>query len=56
MTSLSGHEEKRKIRISLGERIFYIADDILMILLCVIILIPLTWVIFAITNLKDLGI
>ena len=41
MTSLPGHEEKRKIRIPLGERIFYIADDILMILLCVIILIPL---------------
>ena len=30
-----------RIRIPLGERIFYIADDVLMILLCVIILIPL---------------
>ena len=45
MTSLPGHEEKRKIRIPLGERIFYIADDILMILLCVIILIPLLHVV-----------
>ena len=45
MTSLPGHEEKRKIRIPLGERIFYIADDILMILLCVIILIHLLHVV-----------
>jgi putative aldouronate transport system permease protein len=36
---------KASIRIPLGERIFYIADDALMIFLCVLILIPLIHVV-----------
>lgn len=34
-----------KIKLPLGERIFYIVDDLLMILLCVIILVPLIHVV-----------
>lgn len=38
-------KKKTKIRIPLGERIFYQVDNILMILLCVIILVPLIHVV-----------
>ena len=38
-------EQSSKIRIPLGERIFYMADNVLMILLCVVILIPLIHVV-----------
>lgn len=38
-------QPKKKIRVPLGERIFYVVDDILMILLCVIILVPLVHVV-----------
>ena len=43
--SVSKNSEKKTIRIPLGERIFYMADDLLMILLCVLILIPLIHVV-----------
>ena len=45
MSSLSKRSEKKTIRIPVGERIFYAADDLLMILLCVLILIPLIHVV-----------
>ncbi|MBR1585764.1 MAG: carbohydrate ABC transporter permease [Clostridia bacterium] len=45
MTDLTRKRGKKNIRIPLGERIFYAADDLLMILLCVIILIPLLHVV-----------
>lgn len=38
-------KKSSKIQIPLGERIFYLADDLLMILLCVIILVPLIHVV-----------
>ena len=37
--------EKTHIRVPLGERIFYLADDALMVFLCVLILIPLIHVV-----------
>ena len=45
MTSIARKRESKKIQIPLGERIFYIADDALMILLCVLILLPLIHVV-----------
>lgn len=45
MTSAGKKREIKKIQIPLGERIFYIADDLLMILLCVLILLPLIHVV-----------
>ena len=45
MSSLSKRSEKKTIRIPVGERIFYAADDLLMIFLCVLILIPLIHVV-----------
>ena len=45
MTSIAQKRESKKIQIPLGERIFYIADDALMILLCVLILLPLIHVV-----------
>ena len=45
MTSLMKHREKKNIQIPLGERIFYIVDDVLMIFLCVLILLPLIHVV-----------
>ena len=45
MTSVSKRKEKKVIRIPLGERIFYMADNFLMVLLCVLILIPLVHVV-----------
>ncbi len=44
MTRKNAHA-KKTIQIPTGERIFYIADDALMILLCVLILIPLIHVV-----------
>ncbi|MBQ9264002.1 MAG: carbohydrate ABC transporter permease [Clostridia bacterium] len=45
MTAISKHKEKQAIKIPLGERVFYMVDDALMILLCVLILIPLIHVV-----------
>lgn len=45
MTSAGKKREIKKIQIPLGERIFYIVDDLLMILLCVLILLPLIHVV-----------
>ena len=44
MTRKNAHA-KKSIQIPTGERIFYIADDALMILLCVLVLIPLIHVV-----------
>ena len=41
MTSVSKREKSKAIRTPVGERIFYLVDDLLMIILCVLILIPL---------------
>ena len=45
MSSLRKHRERKLIRLPLGERIFYVADTLLMIFLCVLILIPLLHVV-----------
>lgn len=47
MTDMTKRQKTTKvaIRIPTGERIFYIADDVLMVLLCVLILIPLIHVV-----------
>ena len=45
MSAVPKQSGKKAIRIPLGERIFYAADDLLMILLCVLILIPLIHVV-----------
>lgn len=44
-TTRKAAQPKAKIQIPLGERIFYLADDALMIFLCVLILIPLIHVV-----------
>ena len=40
-------KQAKHIQIPLGERIFYVADDLLMIFLCVLILVPLIHVVEA---------
>ena len=41
MRNQASSSHSNRIKVPLGERIFYIADDVLMVLLCIIILIPL---------------
>ena len=42
---MKNKKETSRIQLPIGERIFYVADDVLMILLCIIILIPLIHVV-----------